>query len=138
MFNTKIYRAAPKSKQLAFTMIELLVVLTIVSTLIGLVGPLTLNSIEKHQAKAEETQLKRLISRYSNYAFIQGSEKTLYFEGFSVFSINKEEERYKFSYINFIPQTLQFNSSGIPQLRTLHYKIVDKQTDLAIFEIIYD
>ena len=130
-----------KSKLLqGFTMIELLVVLAIVATVIGLVGPLTIESIGKYQSKVEMVEVKAVISRFSNIAFLRGERVHLIFREHS---ITKEkdgeiEDSFTFDNLYFYPTELSFNQSGVPDISEIKLVVEEKEIKIDVFEVVYD
>lgn len=66
------------SKPSGFTLVELLVVMTIIVTATGLAGGLVVNGVAKFQTKAELQELEQIFIRASTKAFI--AEKRLSIE----------------------------------------------------------
>jgi prepilin-type N-terminal cleavage/methylation domain-containing protein len=60
-----------------FTLIELMIVMAIVSLLLGLVGPLAINNLEKANAKQELLTIKNWLTKISYRAFHTGKEHIL-------------------------------------------------------------
>ncbi|MGB1201805.1 MAG: pilus assembly FimT family protein, partial [Cognaticolwellia aestuarii] len=57
----------------AFTLIELLITMSIAALLMALVGPLTMNQIDSSNARAEVEKLKDVIRSVSTKAFSSGN-----------------------------------------------------------------
>lgn len=129
-----------KAKHQGFTMIELLIVLSIMATLMGLVGPLTVNSLNKYQAKVEMVEVKSLVSRYSNLAFLKGEAIQLVFRGHKVTREIDDEliDEFTFDSLSFYPTTLSFNQSGIPDITEIKLLVSEKETNIDLLGIIYD
>jgi len=110
-----------------FTMIELLIVLAIMSTLMGLVGPLAINAYDKAQAKTEKYQLNNFINKLSYEAFTQGQTKRIDLEGNQVSIYAGEEEIpakvFNFKYLFFQPQYINLNSNGFTLSDTIDLQI---------------
>jgi prepilin-type N-terminal cleavage/methylation domain-containing protein len=73
LINITKYKAKLTTKHSGFTIIELLVVMAIVVVLMGLVGPMTLNSIDKAEGKTEKITLENWLSKVSVKAFTTGN-----------------------------------------------------------------
>lgn len=105
--------------QRGFTLIELMIVLSIVALLMGLVGPLVIGNIEKAQAKQELLTAKQWFIKISHRAFSSG--QTLYVElaGKKVTLFAKDNQkkkqilhREKMEYIFFKSQILTYSAKG--------------------------
>ncbi|MDT0602816.1 pilus assembly FimT family protein [Thalassotalea castellviae] len=99
-----------------FTLIELMIVMSIVALLMGMVGPLAINSLEKAQAKQEMLSLKNWFRKISARAFhtgqahiveLTGKKVTLFVEG-----IDNPIETTSFESLFFQPQKLYYNKKG--------------------------
>jgi len=121
-------------------MIELLVVLAIVATLIGLVGPLTIDRVTKYQSKVEIVEVKNLISRYSNVAFLKGENITLLFKENSISEIKSSEiiNRFFFNNLTFYPSEVSFNTSGIPNFTEIKLIASENEHVINVFEVVYE
>ena len=62
-----------KKRLLGFSLIELLVVISILAGLLVLVGGLTVNSVEKAQAQTELVGFSNMIKKISFRAFASGN-----------------------------------------------------------------
>ncbi len=103
-------------KRSGFTLIELMIVMSIVALLMGMVGPLAINSLEKAQAKQEMLSLKNWFRKISARAFhtgqvhiveLAGKKVTLLVEG-----IDNPIETTSFESLFFQPQQLHYNKKG--------------------------
>ena len=56
-----------------FSLIELLVVISIMAAIMALVGPLTVRSVESAQAQTELVSIERWINGWGRKAFLTGS-----------------------------------------------------------------
>ncbi|WDE13265.1 pilus assembly FimT family protein [Thalassomonas haliotis] len=116
-----------KHRQTGFTLIELMVVMSIVALLMGMVGPLAINSLEKAQAKQEMLSLKNWFRKVSARAFNTGQQHTIKLTGKQVaLYVNKQGpvESVRFEFLFFQPQTLHFSTKGFvePLLVTGSYR----------------
>jgi len=121
-----------------FTLIELMVVMSIVALLMTMVGPLAINSVEKANAKQEMLSLKQWFRQVSSRAFYTGQEYTIklagkearLFQGYEqVTAITKAE----FETLFFKPQILNYNKRGFiePDKITATFQGKDIELDLA-------
>jgi len=121
-------------------MIELLVVLAIVATVIGLVGPLTIESIGKYQSKVEVVEVKGVISRFSNIAFLRGERVHLFFKEHTI-TREKDgeiEDTFLFNNLYFYPTKLSFNQSGVPDISEIQLVVEEKERTIDVLEVVYD
>lgn len=121
-----------------FTLIELMVVMTIVALLVGLVGPFSVEQLGKAQAKAERLNLEKELLAVSQRAFLSDQNLKVKVNGklLSVFSTSTIEPKkiYEktYDYIFFQPQEVTFLSSGFVVTKTLQgvYKNQPLRIDL--------
>jgi prepilin-type N-terminal cleavage/methylation domain-containing protein len=105
-------------KQQGFTLIELMIVMSIVALLMGLVGPLAINSLEKAQAKQELLTVKNWLKKISYRAFTTGQTHIVKLAGKNVMLYSKGQqtmpiENRDFEALFFQPQELIYNKKGI-------------------------
>ncbi|WP_293748932.1 type II secretion system protein [uncultured Paraglaciecola sp.] len=121
-----------------FTLVELLIVMTIVGTLLSLVGPLAIDSLSKAQARAELLSLKTWLRFQSHKAFITGQEIQLSFKGKAVFQIkptqNTQIKIKQFEYVFFQPQLITFSSNGISSTFKLSATFKGNDLSMPIFD----
>ncbi|WP_409424574.1 type II secretion system protein [Pseudoalteromonas sp. RW-H-Ap-1] len=123
--------------QSGFTLIEVMVVMTIIALLTGLVGPLAINSLDKAQAKSEILTLKNRLRKISYRAYIlqssaevtfKGKEITISYNGSDIQPITITNE-----VLFFNEQVLYFNNYGFVQPLELNltYRDINTTLDLA-------
>ncbi len=101
-----------------FTLIELMIVMSIASLLIGFVGPLAMNAFDRAQAKQELLSLKGWLKKISVRAFTTGTAHRLILEGKRVKLIalqaseNTMLQEQHLEYVFFQPQVLEYSSKG--------------------------
>tara|TARA_R110002167_G_scaffold366448_1_gene597402 strand:- start:23939 stop:24391 length:453 start_codon:yes stop_codon:yes gene_type:complete len=100
-----------------FTLIELMIVMSIVALLMGMVGPLAINSLEKAQAKQEMLSINNWLRKIAFRAFSTGHQHIVNFSGKNVvlYSKGKEKEiieNKSFQTLFFQPQQLIYTSKG--------------------------
>lgn len=102
-----------------FTLIELMIVMSIVALLMGLVGPMVIGSVEKAQAKQELLTAKNWFLKISHRAFSSG--QTLYLElagkKVTLYSTNHQNKKQiihteLMEYVFFKPKILTYNAKG--------------------------
>lgn len=106
-----------KNNQQGFTLIELMIVMVIVSLLMGTVGPLAMNSLDRAEAKQEMLSVKNWLRKISSRAFSTGQTHFVKFAGKNVvlFIDGQEQtpiENIDFEALFFPPQQLRFNKKG--------------------------
>lgn len=112
-----------------FTLIELLVVMAILSIVMGLVGPLAVNSLEKAQARNEVMMLTRWLDNLSYRAFLSQQEIQLDLKGKLVTASSEAVDYFKsvdFEYLYFQPQIITFNRNGISEQASINYQLRDQ------------
>ncbi|WP_405598786.1 MULTISPECIES: type II secretion system protein [unclassified Pseudoalteromonas] len=125
-----------------FTLIELMVVMTIVALLIGLVGPMTIQQLDKAQAKAELLNLKRELVAVSQRAFFSGQQLTAKLSGkeFKVYktALDSAPVIYSktFKYIFFQPQEVNFQKSGLINVSLIRVKYRDTPLNIELDTLI--
>lgn len=123
--------------QSGFTLIELMVVMTIITLLIGLVGPLAINSLDKAQAKSEILTLKNRLRKISYRAYILQSSAEVTFKGkeitISYNGSNSQPITITNEVLFFNEQVLYFNNYGFvqPLKLNLTYRDINTTLDLA-------
>ncbi len=103
-------------KKNGFTLIEIMIVMSIVALLMGLVGPLAIQNLEKAEAKSELMSVNNWLKQVSYRAYIGGQELTLKLNGKEVqlFTTKNAKliKKQSFEYLFFQPQQLVFNNKG--------------------------
>ncbi|WP_340680298.1 prepilin-type N-terminal cleavage/methylation domain-containing protein [Paraglaciecola sp.] len=110
-----------------FTLIELLVVISIMGALMSIVGPMTIDSISKAQARSEALTLKSWIRYQSQRAFISGIDVQLQFDGQQIISDNLDILPKQFEYLSFQPQIIRLTKHGFIQPQSISAKLVEKE-----------
>jgi prepilin-type N-terminal cleavage/methylation domain-containing protein len=124
-----------KYQNTGFTLIELMIVLTVVGLLMALVGPLTVQSFEKAEAKSEMLQMKNWLRKTSSRAFSTGQAYTVQLKGKSLALFNEGNlesaiTTKDFESIFFQPQTLTFNHNGF--VKPLQLNAVYRKREMTI------
>ncbi len=105
-----------KHNSKGFTLIELIIVMSIVVLLTTMVGPLAIRNLEKAQAKSELLSLKNWIDKISYRAYISSQKLDLIFRGKQVVLQSHDNtqiiKNQQFEFLFFQPQTLSFNRKG--------------------------
>jgi prepilin-type N-terminal cleavage/methylation domain-containing protein len=122
-------------KNMGFTLIELLVVMAIMSVLMGLVGPLTINGLEKAQARTEVMTLTRWLDDLAYRAFLSQQNIHLQLNGKQATASSPEVDFVKsvdFEYLYFQPQSLVFNTNGFTQQQHIQYQHNEETLSIAL------
>jgi prepilin-type N-terminal cleavage/methylation domain-containing protein len=123
-----------RNKLKGFTLIELMIVMSIVALLMAMVGPLAINSLEKAQAKQEMLTLKNWLRKVSYQSYSTGEALAVKLEGKTVTLFTQsssknspllnELENYTFDSLFFQPQQLNYSRQGfvVPDKITGSYR----------------
>ncbi|NMP32945.1 type II secretion system protein [Thalassotalea sp. M1531] len=105
-----------KGKHVGFTLIELMIVMSIVALLMGMVGPIAFNSLDKAKAKQEMLTLKVWFRKVSARAYQTGKNHTIELNGKKIFlyveNVLQPIEQTSFESLFFQPQQLKYNDKG--------------------------
>ncbi len=117
-----------------FTLVELLVVLAILGLLLGLVGPLAVDRIDKARAQEEWLVLERTVTGLAFRAFAEGKPVSLRGEGAELrWSIGVEQRVVPFERLFFEPaQQLSINRNGIARPASLALRQGDRERLLEL------
>jgi len=120
------------------TLIELMIVISLMMLIISLVGPLTLKMIDKAQAQTEYIRLQNKLKQLSYNAFTNAAEYELLFQGshVKVLKNNKFLLESDYSYLTFNKQSISLNSRGYPYPEKLIVNLPNKQKQINIFRLI--
>lgn len=100
-----------------FTLIELMIVMSIVALLMGMVGPLAINSLERAKAKQEMLTVKNWLRKVSSRAFSTGQAHVVKLSGKNVQLYVKGDEKNlienkTFESLFFQPQLVNYSKKG--------------------------
>ncbi|MCC2606158.1 type II secretion system protein [Planctobacterium marinum] len=117
-----------------FTLIELLIVITISAMAISLVGGLTIDSITKFKAKAEQIRLKSFLRQSSHQAFIHEKQLTVKSTANSLRLLreNKSVHILQFEYLTFQDGELHINPAGFFSGSQLSYVLNGRRITLGL------
>lgn len=118
-----------------FTLIELIVVMSIVAISYSLVGPNLFKSLDKTNFYAEKKGTQELFKTLGNRAFINSQPVEVVLSGKTItYGYQHKEERKKlqYSYIEFPRQKVVFSASGFPDSKYITVNYQDKFTKVAL------
>jgi prepilin-type N-terminal cleavage/methylation domain-containing protein len=151
MYYLKAVRKTNNNYQ-GFTLIELMIVMVIVALLMSLVGPLTIKSYEKVQAKEEMLSLKGWIkgNSYRSFATAQQGEITLSEQSIAFTYIDKNARSdanndldningdpiasRSFKYLSFARQKIAVNTFGLVTPNSITVQLNGNDIQLIISE----
>lgn len=97
-----------------FTMIELMIVLIIMGMMMAIVAPVSMQAIERSEAKVELQELKNWIKQLANQAVLTSTPITLELDGGEAkLTGDKLLEVQKLNYVVFAKKSLKINQFGI-------------------------
>lgn len=102
-----------------FSLIELLVVISIMAGIMALVGPLTVRSVESARAQTELVSIERWINGWGRKAFLSASVISIKAKNSNLVAERDGEQVDSFDLSMWQPTqalTLQFSASGLPSL----------------------
>ena len=139
-------------KHQGVTLIELLVVITIMMTMMSLVAPLAMNTIDKAEAQSEFLSFCGTLRRASVKAFVNGSgiKMTLDKNTLTAWQVNEDiglvaddefiepqvlfEREYK--YLTFSTTNLNFNKNGIANLVSINLTQLKRKRALDLIALL--
>jgi len=119
----------------AFTLVELLIVLTILGLLLGLVGPLAVDRFEKAQAQEEWLTLERTVSSLAFRAYAEGRSVELRGQGGRLTwqSRDGEPRQLEFRHLFFDPpQHVVVNPNGVSDPGALALRQSGRERSIAL------
>jgi prepilin-type N-terminal cleavage/methylation domain-containing protein len=122
-----------------FSLIELLVVITIISSLGALVGPSLFKQVNKIQVVSDEKKLLQILKQLSHKAFLSGKPITIQLKHKELgYFYSDEPSNYvqkDFTFIQFSEQTLRLNENGFIQPNSVQMVSVSDIRYLNIAEV---
>lgn len=124
--------------QRGVTLIELLIVLTIMMTTLGLVAPLALNSIEKAQAQSEYLGFAAWLKKASNLGFANGQGITVSLDKNTLIANLPSGEKIerKYEYLNFETLEFRFSRNGMPTIELIKLKSRHQSKSLNLIKLL--
>lgn len=131
-----------QSRVSGFTLIELMIVLAIAGVLMGFVGPLAIDAVDKAQAKQERLSINNWLAKISMRANATGETYTLNFAGKSATLAKQGNEGQTivvsktFEFNFFPPQQLTYTKKGFVSPETLIVNYRTKQESIDVGELV--
>lgn len=121
-----------------FTLIEMLIVMSIMAVVMSLVGPLTIEFINKSQAQSEFISLKNQLKKISFLAFSSANEQKVILRNSSliVSSTTSSPKTIIFTHLRFPEQQVNFNASGYPFPEKLQVRKLKSAEEINLFRLI--
>ena len=118
-----------------FSLIELLVVISIMAGVMALVGPLTVRSVESARAQTELVSIERWINGWGRKAFLSASVISIKAKNSNLVAERDGEQVDSFDLSMWQPTqalTLQFSASGLPSLSEVELVSGEITRDITI------
>jgi prepilin-type N-terminal cleavage/methylation domain-containing protein len=129
-----------RNKQLrsGFTLVELLIVMSIMGLVLSLVGPLTLKMIDRAQAQSEFISFKNSLKKLSYISFASATEHSvvLDMQRMTILKASESNQESLFKYLQFSPQKITFNSRGYPFPESIDVTVINKVEKINVFRLI--
>ena len=118
-----------------FSLIELLVVISIMAGVMALVGPLTVRSVESARAQTELVSIERWINGWGRKAFLSASVISIKAKNSNLVAEREGQQVDSFDLSMWQPTqalTLQFSASGLPSLSEVELVSGEITRDITI------
>ncbi|RRS10085.1 type II secretion system protein [Pseudoalteromonas sp. J010] len=117
-----------------FTMIELLIVLTIMGLIMSLVAPLSIKAINRSDAKMELVEVKNWLRNRSNKAFLQQRDYLVVLDKHSgtVYQGDTEVESKQLKYLQFPKQEITLNRFGMISVDNITTQYLDQTLQIEL------
>ncbi|WP_088331523.1 prepilin-type N-terminal cleavage/methylation domain-containing protein [Lacimicrobium sp. SS2-24] len=119
-----------------FTLIELLVVITIMMTVMGLVGGLTVDMLDKYKVKSEQKQVFAILNALSQRAFVLERTYRVQFADSMLIGLDEQSNQpvieQSFESIRFPKQSISLNRQGLPSQESLFIRVEGESKRLSL------
>jgi type II secretory pathway pseudopilin PulG len=138
MMSTFSHKFSAKIKHQGITLIELMIVISLMMVVVALVGPLTFKMVDKAKAQSEFIELENTLKRISFQSFASATPYQVQFEQQRVVVLKNHQKisQSHFDYLVFTPQQIEFNSRGYPFPEQLTIDLRFKHTQLNLFKLV--
>lgn len=152
MFYIKAVKVTSNNK--GVTLIELLVVITIMMTMVALVAPLTINTIDKAEAQSEYLTFCGLLRKASAKAFSNGARievvlqneqlkmvmfsRPLRAEIYPEEALSEQILHKNFKYLYFPDETIRFNQNGMANIPNITIKQRSNQKYINLIDLLHN
>lgn len=119
------------------TLLELIVVMTLMITMLGLVGGSTIESVDRAEAQTEVISVYSLIKKGSMRAFTSGKRIELAFTGskVKVHMGSSVVSEHLFEHLSFDDQTIVFNRNGFANTTKITVDVRGVHRDLFLHSV---
>lgn len=123
-----------RQSQQAFTLIELMVVMAIMTVIFSLIGPLAQNQVDKVRASEEWYTVTNKSRELASEAFFSGESIELSVRGhlLEVLINDNVIEQVEFSQISFPPQKIKFFPNGYANQKLLTANVRNSKKNLEL------
>lgn len=120
------------------TLVELLVVITIMMMMLSLVAPLTVDVVKKSEAQSEYLTFCRAIKKSAFQAFAGGQALTFSLEEHSARVTRQDgsEQVKQYEYLHFKPQSFVINQNGFPTTQSIELDVRKRTITLDLVALI--
>jgi len=116
-----------------FTLLEMMVVLTLVGLVAAATMPRLFLTIEAVRANTEERSLVEMLDGVGLAAFFRQQPRTLQFMEHRIGVKGSETESMEFEYLWFPEQTIVWNGNGFPDQAVVKYQIRDVEKEHRLY-----
>lgn len=127
-----------QSKTQGFTLLELLIVISILGLVVTLVSPLAAERVDKANAKSEFLAFKGTLKLQSLRAFTRGVSTKIVLHNHYFKSVDSDGEvrSETFKYIQFPRQELVINTNGYPSVSSIAVSVHSVARTIEFHEIV--
>jgi len=120
------------------SLVELLVVITIMMMMLSLVAPLTVDIVKKAEAQDEYLTFCRSLRKSAFDAFARGQSLDFRFDMNTVVVMRSGgiSKRREYQYLSFAPQTFSINQNGFPTKPSIDIKLRKRDIHLDLIALI--
>lgn len=120
------------ARRQGFTLLELLVVMTLIGFMAGVAVPRMFLAAESVSAAAEEHALADMVKEVKFYAYLRHAPQLLIFEGRYIFRDEGRSTAAEFTHLRFPNQRITWNTNGFSEKRRLEYTLRDQTKTLVL------
>lgn len=123
-----------RQSQQAFTLIELMVVMAIMTVIFSLIGPLAQNQVDKVRASEEWYSFSQQMKSLPQSVFLSGEPAVVTLKGSSMTIVRRDRpaESVLYNHLRFKEQRVQFNSHGFPDVLSVTVQVRQANKELKL------